>query len=666
MPRVTLIKHSHYQCHFSFLRKPFIVNLIRMNIDLIKLMIERKFPVGAELFKEGTHFRVWAPGKKTVDVVLFNSLDKPGKKISLENNETNYFQGLVPDAKAGTLYKFDINGIDDYYPDPASYYQPFGPHGPSQVIDHNSFKWDENNWKGVDKNDLIIYEMHIGTFTMEGTWKAAEDKLKYLADTGINLLEIMPIAEFPGEFNWGYDGVMLFAPSHLYGRPDDFKSFINAAHNLGIGVILDVVYNHLGPDGNYLGKYSDDYTTNKYKTDWGAAINYDGKNSYGVREFFMTNAVFWTREYHLDGLRLDATQDIYDESGVHILAEIHDQVRKAAKGKPTYIVTENEPQNCELVKKRDKGGIGFDSMWNDDFHHTAIVALTGKREAYYTDYYGSPQEFISALKYGFLYQGQYYKWQKKRRGRPAFELKPEKLVHFIQNHDQIANSARGLRIDKLSSPAMVRAMTAVMFLGPQTPMLFQGQEFSSSSPFLFFADHKQELGESVSQGRKEFLSQFRSIASKEMTDILTEPDKESFLKSKLDHSERERHKESYKFHKDLITLRRNDPVLRLKKIDGAVLGEKCFLIRYFQGENDRLLLVNFGRDLDLNPAPEPLLAPVEGRVWEILWSSEDPSYGGGGTAHPETKENWVVPGHAAILLKAAKPMDENGKNNKKN
>jgi maltooligosyltrehalose trehalohydrolase len=634
----------------------------------VKLRFNRKFPFGAEIIlNEGTNFRVWAPGKKTVDLVIFSGKDRSAEKYRLNgSSEDGYFEVTMPSLAAGTLYKFALNGVDDYYPDPASRFQPFGPHGPSEVVDYNSFKWTDQQWKGIDNNDLIIYEMHIGTFTKEGTWKSAEEKLQYLSDTGINLLEIMPVAEFPGEFGWGYDGVSLFAPTRLYGRPDDFKSFINTAHNLGIGVILDVVYNHLGPDGNYLGKFSDSYTTDKYETDWGAAINYDGKGSRGVREFYKSNARFWIDEYNLDGLRLDATQDIFDDSEVHILAEIHDDIRRTAK-RSTYIVTENEPQNCILVQDRDKGGIGFDGMWNDDFHHTAMVALTGKREAYYTDYYGSAQEFVSAIKHGFLYQGQFYKWQKKRRGRPSFDLDPTKLVHFIQNHDQIANSGRGLRIDKLSSPGLLRAITAVMMLGPQTPMLFQGQEFGSSAPFYYFADHKKELAEQVRDGRREFLSQFRSIASKKMQAVLIDPgSKDAFLKCQLDHSEVEKNKGIYDLHKDLIHLRRTDPVLKLRNVDGAVLSESCFIIRFFEGEEDRLLIVNLGIDLDLSPAPEPLLAPVEGRNWEILWSSEDPSYGGGATPSLEIKYGWIIPGYCAVLLKPEKFKDNNEKDSKKN
>jgi maltooligosyltrehalose trehalohydrolase len=623
--------------------------------------LRRRYPVGAELIKgEGVSFRVWAPEKKTIELAIFKpGQNVPEKEIHTLEKSGDYFEVMISSMGEGTLYKFRINGVDDYYPDPVSRYQPLGPHGPSEVINPDSFTWHDENWRGISPEDMIIYEMHFGTFTKEGTFRSAEEKLSYLADTGINMLEIMPVADFPGNFGWGYDGVYLFAPYHAYGTPDDLKSFVNSAHDLGISVILDVVYNHLGPDGNYLLKYSDSYISEKYKTDWGAAINYDDKYSEGVREFYKTNAAYWIEEYHMDGLRLDATQDIFDESEIHILAEIQDVVRESAGEKKTFIVTENEPQNCILVKDRNKGGFGFDAMWNDDFHHSAVVALTGKNEAYYTDYMGKAQEFISALKYGFLYQGQFYKWQKKRRGRISFDLHPRNLVNFIENHDQIANSGTGRRLHHKTSPAKYRAMTALFILAPQIPMIFQGQEFGSSAPFFYFADHKPELAKMVKEGRYEFLTQFRSISAPEMVSYLADPgDENTFLRSKLDHTEVEKNPEIYKLHKDLISLRKKDPNFRLRRIDGAVLGESCFVIRYFDSPRQTLLIVNLGLDLNLNPAPEPLLAPGDGEVWEIHWSSEHPSYVGSGTAPLETESNWIIPGHSAVVLKGRRKTEE--------
>ncbi len=552
-------------------------------------------------------------------------------------------------------YKYSLDG-GEAYPDPASRYQPTGPHGFSQIVDPNSFPWSDEEWRGVKLEGQVLYELHIGTFTPGGTWVCAAEKLPYLRDTGITLLEVMPIADFPGKFGWGYDGVQLYAPASIYGTPDDMRAFVDRAHSLGIGVILDVVYNHIGPDGNYLSKFSPFYFTKKHRTDWGEAINFDGDQSRGVREFYRENAAYWIGEFHLDGLRFDATQDIFDESEPNILAECSQAARQAARSRHLLLVGENEPQNTRLIKPLAEGGFGFDALWNDDYHHTAMVALTGKADAYYTDYKGTAQEFVSALKYGYLYQGQWYRWQKKRRGSSTFGLPRPSLINFIQNHDQVANSARGQRINELSSPGMVKAVTAATLLGPGTPMLFQGQEFGASSPFLYFADHKPELAKLIRAGRVEFLAQWRALKLPEMRECFADPEApETFERSKLDHSEVQAHRETYALHSDLLRLRRDDPVISQQGangLDGAVLSSTCFVIRFFSPdyEGDRLLLVNLGKDLELNPAPEPLLAPPAGAEWVSLWSSEDPQYGGCGTPPLDTDENWRVPGQAAVVL----------------
>jgi maltooligosyltrehalose trehalohydrolase len=330
-------------------------------------------------------------------------------------------------------------------------------------------------------------------------------------------------------------------------------------------------------------------------------------------------------------------------------------VRAKAHGRKTILVAENEPQHTKLVRPIESGGYGLDALWNDDFHHSAMVAMTGRNEAYYTDYLGKPQEFISMVKYGFLYQGQRYKWQKKRRGTPGIGLAPEKFVTFIQNHDQIANSGSGQRVQFMTSPGRLRAMTALMLLAPGTPMLFQGQEFASSSPFCYFADHETDLAELVEKGRTKFLAQFRSQATSEMVPALGDPaDQSVFERCKLDFSERKRNHHAYDLHRDLLWLRRKDPVFSAQTpggTDGAVLAEECLMLRFFGVEgDDRLLLVNFGADLHLDPAPEPLLAPPEGKSWQTLWSSEDPRYGGSGKPRLDAEDNWRIPGHAAVAL----------------
>ncbi|HKG12427.1 MAG TPA: DUF3459 domain-containing protein, partial [Pyrinomonadaceae bacterium] len=445
---------------------------------------------------------------------------------------------------------------------------------------------------------------------------------------------------------------------------DDLRGLVNEAHWVGVAVILDVVYNHLGPDGNYLAQFSEDYFTERHRNEWGDGINFDGGRSRHVREFFLSNARHWVEEYHFDGLRLDATQSIKDDSAEHFLAALAREVREAAGGRETIVVGENEPQETRMVLDASRGGYGLDGLWNDDFHHTALVALTGRSEAYYSDYGGTPQEFVSSAKYGFLYQGQRYKWQRRRRGTPTYGLAPERFVNFMENHDQVANSARGLRVSQLTSPALLRALTALLLLSPQTPMLFMGQEFASSAPFLYFADHEAGLAAKVRRGRAEFLAQFRSVSARETRENLPDPgDASTFERCKLDFEERGTHREVYELHRDLLRLRREDPVFGAQEprgLDGAVLGSEAFVLRFFGHEgDDRLLVVNLGPDLKLNPAPEPLLAPPARKVWETLWSSEDYAYGGTGAPPPETKNGWHIPGRAAFALRPVEATEAN-------
>ncbi|HYE13686.1 MAG TPA: malto-oligosyltrehalose trehalohydrolase [Pyrinomonadaceae bacterium] len=618
--------------------------------------IRRRLPVGAEVLPSGagTHFRVWAAGRKLVEVVV----ERVGA-FALEPEEGGHFSGLARGVGEGALYRFRLDGGERLFPDPASRHQPGGPHGPSRVVDATRYRWQDAGWRGAAVKGQVIYELHVGPFTREGTWAAAARELEELAALGVTVVEMMPAAEFPGRFGWGYDGVSLFAPTRLYGEPDDLRRFVDEAHRVGVAVILDVVYNHLGPDGNYLREFSPDYFTDRHKTEWGDAINFDGPGSRGAREFFLSNARYWVEEFHFDGLRLDATQSIQDDSPAHFLSELTAEVRDAARGRRTIIVGENEPQHARLLRPVPEGGYGLDALWNDDFHHSAVVALTGRREAYYTDYLGAPQEFVSSAKRGFLYQGQRYKWQRGRRGTPTRGLAPEAFVSFIENHDQVANSARGERLHRLASPGRLRAMTALLLLAPATPMLFQGQEFASSAPFLYFADHSGELARKVREGRREFLAQFASVATPETQALLPDPaDPDTFERCKLDFSERERNSKVYELHRDLLRLRREDAVLASQAaggIDGAVLGDEAFLLRLFGEEgDDRLLLFNFGRDLLLNPAPEPLLAPPEGSIWTVLWSSESHRYGGAGTPPPETRDNWRLAGHSALVMAPAR------------
>jgi maltooligosyltrehalose trehalohydrolase len=615
----------------------------------------RRLPIGAEVLGNGeVHFRVWAPRSQSVEVIIGG--DACAQTVIELNSETNgYFSGHSPLAKPGHLYRYRLDRSELPVPDPASRFQPEGPLGPSMIIDPAQFQWHDLGWNGLKIKGQVIYEMHIGTFTAEGTWTAARQQLSELKSLGVTVLEIMPVHDFYGRFGWGYDGVDFFAPSRLYGSPDDFRAFVDLAHGLGLGIILDVVYNHAGPTGNHLKDFSPDYFTDRYSTDWGEAFNFDGPNSGPVREFFISNAGYWIEEFHLDGLRMDATQNIYDASEIHILAEVTNRVRQSAAGRSTVVVAENEPQDVRLIQPPETKGYGMDGLWNDDFHHSAMVALTGHNEAYYSDHRGTPQEFISAAKRGFLYQGQFYSWQRQRRGTWTAGLKPAAFINFLQNHDQIANFGRGQRIHQLAHPGAYRAMTALFLLSPQTPMLFQGQEFAASSPFVFFADHDSDLVPKIKEGRFEFLKQFPSLAHPKMQPHLPDPtDCRAFESCRLDFSERERHHEAYALHRDLLNLRRNDPVINAQSpdaADGAVLGDNLFVLRFFAEDGkDRLLFVNLGIDCSLSPVPEPLLASPQGLTWRVLWSSEDPHYGGHGAAPREDESGWFIPGKAAFLF----------------
>jgi maltooligosyltrehalose trehalohydrolase len=614
----------------------------------------RRLPIGAEVLPAGVHFRVWAPDARRVGVIFSENEDFAGvREVELSAEVDGYWSRLVAEARAGMNYRYRLKS--GTFPDPASRFQPNGPHGASQIIDPSGFDWSDDDWAGVKGENQVLYEMHIGTFTREGTWAAAADRLPHLVELGVTVLEVMPVADFPGRYGWGYDGVNLFAPTRLYGEPDDFRSFVDRAHALRLGVILDVVYNHLGPDGNYVKEFSPHYFSERYKSEWGEALNFDDDYSAPVRELFIANAGYWIEEFHLDGLRLDATQQIFDASRRHLLADLVQRVRESARGRSTYVVAENEPQEARMVRSPEHGGYGLDAVWNDDFHHSAVVAMTGRNEAYYTDYCGTPQEFVSAAKWGFLYQGQRYIWQRKRRGTPSLDLRPANFVNFLQNHDQIANSLWGRRIHTLTSQGRLRALTALLLLGPNTPMLFQGQEFASSAPFLYFADHNPDLAKLVAEGRAAFLKQFPSIATDEAAAQIPNPeDEDTFLRCKLDLADRERHMDIWLLHRDLIRLRKDDPLLGKAErgsFDGAVLGSGAFLLRFFgRAQDDRLLVVNLGAHLHLDPAPEPLLAPPSNCAWKIAWSSENPLYGGSGTPPVESEENWHVPAEAAVLL----------------
>ena len=419
--------------------------------------IERRLSVGAEPQPQGgVHFRLWAPRRKRVSVVFERQRVGAPLTFSLKREDGGFFSGLIAEAKPGMRYGFALDDDPRPYPDPVSRRQPDGPDELSEIVDPAAYAWRDHAWRGLTLKGQVFYEMHIGTFTPEGTWRAAAEELPRLAELGITAVEMMPVAEFAGTFGWGYDGVGLYAPTRLYGTPEDLRRFVDRAHELGLGVILDVVYNHLGPTGNYLGQYSDDYFSSRHRTDWGDGINFDGENSGPVREFFSSNAGYWIDEFHFDGLRLDAVHAIVDDSAEHIVNAVARRVRAAARGRSTVVVAEDEFQDARRLS-HGGGGENLDAAWNDDFHHAARVAMTGHNEYYFGDYRGTPQELISAAKWGYLYQGQWNVRQKKFRGLPALDVDGSRFVIFLQNHDQVGYTPQGRRLHDLTSPGRHRA-----------------------------------------------------------------------------------------------------------------------------------------------------------------------------------------------------------------
>ncbi len=611
----------------------------------------RRCPFGAEPTEDGIDFRVWAPRRTQVAVRLVDE----NVQLSMEPEGDGFYSLTSAVASVGSRYFFRLDDQEFDFPDPASRFQPDGVHGASQVIDPTQFSWTDEEWRGVELKGQVLYEMHIGCFTPEGTWRAAEKLLPHLVDTGVTAIEVMPVAEFDGNFGWGYDGVNWFSPTRLYGTPDDFRHFVNTAHRFGLAVILDVVYNHFGPTGNYFGEFTDTIVSKRHPTEWGDAINFDGEGATQVRNFVSSNAAYWIGEYHLDGLRLDATQAIYDDSSPHILADLSTACRTRAGDRKLMLIAENESQDVRHVERTESRGFGLDGLWNDDFHHACRVAATGHAEYYYSDYAGSPQELISATRYGYLYQGQYTARTNRYRGTPAWHLHGWQFVTFLQNHDQVANSAMGLRLPQLTSPGRYRALTTFWLLGPGTPMLFMGQEFGATTPFRYFADHEVELAELVRKGRWEGLRQFPRIAGWEggSTNLPDPADQTTFEASKLNWSELDRKQADWLLHRDLLQLRKSDSVFAAQDksmLQGAVISSECFLLRWHtRTQDDRLMFVNLGRDFRWYPATEPLIAAPLGSRWQLKFSSDDQIYGGSGTALLDTR-NWHLPGHAAIVL----------------
>jgi maltooligosyltrehalose trehalohydrolase len=492
--------------------------------------------LGAWIDDAGTHFRVWAPEATAVSVVVEGS---GARRPLASEGASGYFAGVFRDLTAGTEYRYRLNE-GQAFPDPASRSQPHGVHGPSAVVDPRRFNWKAGGWTGIAPDRLVIYELHVGTFTPEGTFAGAADRLESLARLGITAIELMPVADFPGRRNWGYDGVSLFAPAHCYGSPDELRRLVDRAHGLGLAVVLDVVYNHLGPDGNYLPAFSRHYFTDRHHTPWGSALNLDQPRSREVRRFLIENACYWIHEFRLDGLRLDATHAIIDHGPRHLVAELAASVRASVNDRRVWICAEDHRNLVGHLKPESEGGWGLDAVWADDLHHQLHRRAAGDVEGYYADFDGTAEDIARTLRQGWFYTGQ----PSRRRGEPwgthPEGITPERFVICLQNHDQVGNRALGDRLHHVVEPAMWRALSALLLFAPQTPLLFMGQEFAASTPFLYFTDHHHELGRDVTAGRRQEFQYFSAFADPEQREAIPDPQAEStFRQSALRWQERD-------------------------------------------------------------------------------------------------------------------------------
>ncbi|HXW91545.1 MAG TPA: malto-oligosyltrehalose trehalohydrolase [Terriglobales bacterium] len=493
-------------------------------------------PFGAEVREDGSvRFRLWAPQARRVEL----RLEDTGERLLLDRLEKGWFELLTRAAAPGSRYRFRIDDRSNV-PDPASRFQPCDVDGPSQVIDPQEFEWNDAEWRGRPWEEAVIYELHVGAFTQEGTFRAVEQKLDYLSALGATALELMPVADFPGQRNWGYDGVLLYAPDSAYGPPADLKQLTQAAHTRGMMVFLDVVYNHFGPYGNYLRVYSPQFFTGRHRTPWGEAINFDDRESRTIRDFFIHNALYWLEEYHFDGLRLDAVHAMIDDSTPDILTELARCVREKFQGERRIHLMLENGNNAAQFLRRDQGNRlqFYDAQWNDDIHHALHVLITSESDGYYSDYVHQPiQQLGRCLAEGFAYQGEYSQYHGTKRGTPSGTLPPSAFISFLQNHDQVGNRAFGERILQLARPEAVRAAMEILLLAPAPPLLFMGEEFGATSPFLFFCDFQGDLALSVTTGRRKEFTRFSQFSSIEKRDRIPDPNaEESFRRSKLNWS----------------------------------------------------------------------------------------------------------------------------------
>lgn len=607
---------------------------------------QHKMPFGAELQNDGqVRFRLWAPGAQRVDICLVDQV--AGETVlSMTREDGGWFLLLTDRATDGSRYRYRINN-DLYVPDPAARFQPEDVHGPSQVINPGSWHWKDIGWHGRPWEEAVIYELHVGAFSAEGNFAAVKKRLDYLVELGVTAIELMPVADFPGSRNWGYDGVLPFAPDSSYGTPDVFKDLVQSAHQKGIMVFLDVVYNHFGPDGNYLHAYASNFFTERHHTPWGAALNFDGADSETVRQFFIHNALYWLEEYHLDGLRLDAVHAIVDESSPDILEELAEAVKQGpGRDRHVHLVLENDHNAAHYLNRSESGNPRqYVAQWNDDMHHAMHILLTAERGGYYADYADRPIWYLGrCLTEGFGYQGEPSPYRDDAvRGEPSRTLPLTAFVSFLQNHDQVGNRAFGERISSLVDANALQAMVTVMLLAPLPPLLFMGEEFAAKQPFFFFCDFNDDLATAVTEGRRREFARFEQFADPKVRETIPDPNaRDTFERSKLDWNDIRTplHNDWLAFYRRLLTLRHHRIMPLLSGMQGNTagfvqLGETSLRVQWHLGDGSALiLLANLGEapvqytDADLKTSnvlfafPDSLpteLAANRLPAWSVGW-----------------------------------------------
>ncbi len=582
--------------------------------------------IGSNYLGDGRcEFTVWAPSHDEVAVQI---VSPENRIIPLQKDEQGYWKTIAEGIEPGTLYFYKIAGDDR--PDPASQYQPKDVHGPSAVVDHSTFTWNDAGWSGIPLEEMIIYELHVGTFTPEGTFEAIIPRLRELREFGVNAIEIMPVAQFPGDRNWGYDGAYTYAVQTSYGGPEGLKKLVDAAHQEGLSVILDVVYNHFGPEGNYTSLYGP-YFTETYKTPWGMAMNFDDHHSDGVRNYFIENALYWFQNYHMDALRLDAVHAIYDLGAKHVLREMADQVATLCEsmGRKVYLIAESDLDDVRIIREKELGGYGMDAQWSDDFHHCLHTLLTGEKRGYYQDY-GTVEQLAKAYKKSFVYDWQYSLNRQKHYGSDASDYPGHQFVVCTQNHDQVGNRMMGERLTHLVSFEALKLAAGAMMLTPNIPMIFMGEEYAEDSPFLYFVSHTdQDLVEAVRQGRKREFAAFH--AEGEFVDPFSV---DTFKQSKLKWEKRQEGKQKalLELYQHLIQLRRTMPAL--KSLDKqnleatAVEDDKLLFLRRGSSGNQILCVMNFNdKEVKFKTAPDG--------IWRKILDSSDSKWMGSGSTMPE-------------------------------